>query len=583
MPSDTSASIESIPLGGAPGTFNGSVLPFVANVARTIVGDGVGSRVSLATFSSSATLRFGFDEHTSAADVRAAVLATPYAGGATLTSIGLELIENSMVTPANGITPPNSNNGHVVVPRVLVVFTDGPATLAYAPADAALSLRDNAQTEIIAFGMGSNPDLQQLQSMASEPRASNVITVESFGALGDHVNALATAICNVATQTNAPSPNPTSSPTSRPTPSPTPSPSPSPTESPTSSEPTKPPTSSEPTKSPNPTPTTSPSLIPLCSSTLDLMFLVDASLSVNTAFLGGAPNTYQDEVLPFVASLVGEIDVGGTGLADGSFRVSLASFSSTTAEHITFGTHTDIVALRSDIEASPYSGGATFTSLGVALINNTVLPQARVLSEEVPRVLIVITDGQSTSGYDPAAAAADVRAQRTRILAIGFNAAPLSELEAMASTPTGDNVFQRDDFAQLVSEVSAIGAQACELATSFTSAPVASPSDPHPTAAPTCGVNIKSDEECSTLIGGNPEQCLDAENAFLCGGFTRPALCYTWSARFLHAPHPNLLQTRCVLTSDLISLSDAANPPRTCWTLVMTRSGTLRTQTAIDC
>ena len=569
-------------------------------MARTIVGDGVGSRVSLATFSSSATLRFGFDEHTSAADVRAAVLATPYAGGATLTSIGLELIENSMVTPANGITPPNSNNGHVVVPRVLVVFTDGPATLAYAPADAALSLRDNAQTEIIAFGMGSNPDLQQLQSMASEPRASNVITVESFGALGDHVNALATAICNVATQTNAPSPNPTSSPTSRPTPSPTPSPSPSPTESPTSSEPTKspspsptesptsseptkPPTSSEPTKSPNPTPTTSPSLIPLCSSTLDLMFLVDASLSVNTAFLGGAPNTYQDEVLPFVASLVGEIDVGGTGLADGSFRVSLASFSSTTAEHITFGTHTDIVALRSDIEASPYSGGATFTSLGVALINNTVLPQARVLSEEVPRVLIVITDGQSTSGYDPAAAAADVRAQRTRILAIGFNAAPLSELEAMASTPTGDNVFQRDDFAQLVSEVSAIGAQACELATSFTSAPVASPSDPHPTAAPTCGVNIKSDEECSTLIGGNPEQCLDAENAFLCGGFTRPALCYTWSARFLHAPHPNLLQTRCVLTSDLISLSDAANPPRTCWTLVMTRSGTLRTQTAIDC
>ena len=420
--------------------------------------------------------------------------------------------------------------------------------------------RDNAQTEIIAFGLGSNTDLQQLQSMASEPKASNVITVESFGALGNHVNALATAICTLATQTNAPSPNPTSSPTPRPTPSPTPSPSPSPTESPISSEPTKSPspsptpspspsptesptsseptkspspsptespTSSEPTKSPNPTPTESPSLVPLCSPTLDLMFLVDASLSVNNALLGGTPNKYQDQVLPFVASLVGEIDVGGAGLADGSFRVSMASFSSETAEHITFGTHTSIVALRSDIEASPYSGGATFTALGIALINNTVLPQARALSDEVPRVLIVILDGRSTSGYDPAAAAADVRAQRTRILAVGFNTAPLSELEAMASTPTGDNVFQRADFAQLVSEVSTIGAQACELAASFTSAPVASPSDPHPTAAPTCGVNIKSDEECSTLIGGNPEQCLDAENAFLCGEFTRPALSYT--------------------------------------------------------
>ena len=277
------------------------------------------------------------------------------------------------------------------------------------------------------------------------------------------------------------------------------------------------------------------------------MFLVDASISINTVFLGGAPNMYQDEVLPFVASLVEEIDVGGTGLADGSFRVSMASFSSETAEHITFGTHTDIVALRTAIEASPFSAGATFTSLGVALINNTVLPQARALSDEVPRVLIIIVNGQSTSGYNPAAAAADVRAQRTRILAVGVNSAPLSELIAMASTPTGDNVFQIDEFAQLSSEVSAIGAQACELAASFTSAPVASPSDPQPTAVPPCGVNIITDEECSTLILGKLQQCLDAETAFLCGECPRPAQSYTGQPIILHAPHPHIIKTETCL------------------------------------
>ena len=115
-------SIENEILGGTPGAFNNSLLPFVADVARSVIGNGSvwpPSRVSLATFSSAATVQFSFNEHYTAEEVRAAVLSTPFTGGITLTSNGIELVENSMVTAANGITA-LSNSGELEIQRVVV-------------------------------------------------------------------------------------------------------------------------------------------------------------------------------------------------------------------------------------------------------------------------------------------------------------------------------------------------------------------------------------------------------------------------------------------------------------------------------
>ena len=465
-----------------------------------MVGVGsAGTRVSLATFSSSPVLHFGFNDYTSASSIRAAILGTPYSGGATLTSNALTLVESTMATADNGITPLNSD-GSLAVSRVLVVITDVQATAGYEPAEAAASLRENTQTKILACGIGSSTSQEELESMASEPTSTNVFTVPNIPSLALEVNALVEGICAIARQTSAPSSAPTnapsapsSAPTNAPTSSPTPSPTPSPTLSPTPS-PTL-----DPTKAPTQAPTKAPTIH--CPATLDLMFLVDASISINYVVLGGAPNTYQDLILPFVASLAEVVDVGGARLADGSLRVSMASFASSAEEHVAFDAHTDAVALRAAIEASPYAAAATFTSLGLELVNNTVLAQARALDAGIPRVLIVITDGAASVGFDPSAAAADVRAQHTSILTVGLNTAPLSELIAMASSPTGDNVFQVTEFNQLASMVSAIGAQACEMAG---------------TSTPTCGVNILSDSECASLIGDDPAQCNVGENVVLC-------------------------------------------------------------------
>ena len=157
------------------------------------------------------------------------------------------------------------------------------------------------------------------------------------------------------------------------------------------------------------------------------------------------------------------MDVGGTRLADGTFRVSLASFASNATEHVAFGEYTDTAALRAAIENSTYAAGATRTSLGFELVSNTVLPQARL---GAPKILIVITDGRASLNFDAAAAAADVRSQDTTVLAVGFNSAPVGELTAMASTPAaGDTtVFQVSEAGQLASLLPAVSEQACKVA-----------------------------------------------------------------------------------------------------------------------
>jgi hypothetical protein len=218
------------------------------------------------------------------------------------------------------------------------------------------------------------------------------------------------------------------------------------------------------------------------------MFLVDASISVNNVILGGPPNAYQELVLPFVASVAERLDADGLRLADGSFRVSLASFASNATEHVAFDAHTDPAVLRAAIEASPYAAGATRTSLGFELVNNTVLPQARPLLAGVPRILIVIVDGPASLGFDAAAAAADLRSQDTTILAVGFNSADVDELTAMASVPAaGDTtVFQVSQAVQLSSLLPAVSEQACEIA-ERTLAPTVSPTASPNIAGPFLG------------------------------------------------------------------------------------------------
>ena len=206
-------------------------------------------------------------------------------------------------------------------------------------------------------------------------------------------------------------------------------------------------------------------------------------------------------VLPFVASVAESVG-GGIGLGDGSFRVSMASFATIAEEHVAFDAHTDAAALRAAIEASPYAAGATFTSLGFELVNNTVLPQARALSAGVPRVLIVIIDGPASIGFDASTAAADVRSQFTSILAVGVNGAISSELIAMASSPTGSTVFEVSEFNQLASLVPAISDQTCDIAQSFTMAPTKPPTTASPTQSPNCGINVVSDGECASVIDG---------------------------------------------------------------------------------
>lgn len=86
---------------------------------------------------------------------------------------------------------------------------------------------------------------------------------------------------------------------------------------------------------------------------------------------------------------------------------------------------------------------------------------ARDPSLAIPRVLIVVTDGQSSEPSLLPAAAAGLQADLVQIFSIGIGNYNADELRAMASSPVDDHVFALDNFNQINTIVSKISADTC--------------------------------------------------------------------------------------------------------------------------
>ena len=152
------------------------------------------------------------------------------------------------------------------------------------------------------------------------------------------------------------------------------------------------------------------------------MFVLDASGSVGSA-------NFQ-LIREFVASIATNLDIG----PDNS-QVGVIVFSSSAAVQFSLNTHSDINQLLSAIAAIPYTGGGTNTAAGLNLLLAQGFNGARPTSQGIPRVAIVVTDGQSNDGTATAAAAQAVHAAGVTVFAVGIGNADPIELDAIASRP----------------------------------------------------------------------------------------------------------------------------------------------------
>ena len=140
--------------------------------------------------------------------------------------------------------------------------------------------------------------------------------------------------------------------------------------------------------------------------------------------------------------------------------IVLGSLDNNVRDDLLFAQGISAPTVQTAVSALQLPGGGTRTSLALANIRTTVMTAASgARGPSVPKVLVVMTDGQASAGFEPEAEATLLKNEGVTILAIGIGLANTSQLRQIASSP--EHVFAVDVFAELPEIVGQIDTLAC--------------------------------------------------------------------------------------------------------------------------
>lgn len=163
----------------------------------------------------------------------------------------------------------------------------------------------------------------------------------------------------------------------------------------------------------------------------DVVLLVDGSYSIGLANFA--------KVRSFLEILVNTFDIGPNKV-----QMSLIQYSRDPYTEFYLNTHNDLPAVLKAVQTFPYRGGSTNTGRAMTYVREKIFIQNRGARADVPRVMILITDGKSSDAFkDPAG---KLRHADVEVFAVGVKDAVRTELEAIASPPTESHVYTVDDF-----------------------------------------------------------------------------------------------------------------------------------------
>lgn len=163
----------------------------------------------------------------------------------------------------------------------------------------------------------------------------------------------------------------------------------------------------------------------------DVVLLVDGSYSI------GLQNFAK--VRAFLEVLVNSFDIG-----PGKVQISLVQYSRDPHTEFALNTHHDINAVVKAVRTFPYRGGSTNTGKAMKYVKDKIFITSRGARQNVPRVMVLITDGKSSDSFKDAAT--NLRNIDVEIFAVGVKDAVRSELEAIANPPADNHVFEVEDF-----------------------------------------------------------------------------------------------------------------------------------------
>ncbi|KAM4542217.1 collagen alpha-1(XII) chain isoform 3-T3 [Odontesthes bonariensis] len=163
----------------------------------------------------------------------------------------------------------------------------------------------------------------------------------------------------------------------------------------------------------------------------DVVLLVDGSYSI------GLQNFAK--VRAFLEVLVNSFDIGANKV-----QISLVQYSRDPYTEFALNTHHDINTVVKAVRTFPYRGGSTNTGKAMTYVREKIFIPVRGARENVPRVMVLITDGKSSDSFKDAAT--NLRNADVEIFAVGVKDAVRSELEAIANPPSDSHVFEVEDF-----------------------------------------------------------------------------------------------------------------------------------------
>ncbi|XP_021364449.1 uncharacterized protein LOC110457477 [Mizuhopecten yessoensis] len=202
-----------------------------------------------------------------------------------------------------------------------------------------------------------------------------------------------------------------------------------------------------------------------CGAKADIVFLLDSSGSV------GSSNF--NKMLHFVQNVSDTFTIGPNDV-----QVGVDTFSTGHKAEFNMGSHLTKPSLLSAIGNIKYHSGSTHTGQAINFMHTSSYTAAAGHRPNVPKIGIVVTDGNSNNRQLTIQEAAAARKAGITMLAIGVgHGINSAELNAIASDPDSQYAFRADNFDALGSLKTLLSTKACEV------------SQPHPnaTAPQDCG------------------------------------------------------------------------------------------------
>ncbi|KAH0617545.1 hypothetical protein JD844_015909 [Phrynosoma platyrhinos] len=182
---------------------------------------------------------------------------------------------------------------------------------------------------------------------------------------------------------------------------------------------------------------------------LDLVFIIDSSRSVR-------PYDFE-KVKEFILTILQFLDI-----RPDATRVGLIQYASTVKNEFSLKTFKRKQDVERAVKRMMYLATGTMTGLAIQYAVNIAFSEtegARPLSQNVPRVIMIVTDGRP---QDPVAdIAAKARNSGILIFAIGVGRVDMNTLKSIGSEPYEDHVFLVANFSQIETLTSVFQTKLC--------------------------------------------------------------------------------------------------------------------------